>query len=409
MRRRTWIASLAALGLLGSCGSDNADDSNGQPKQCGETVSGLGVLQDFAPPCDPGAGGVLLTASGEVLAYSGYDFPAGVDQEAVFVDGWEVKFTRAIATFDHITLSENPDRVPTDQSKTDGVVAQVDGPWAVELHKGGPIAGKGGTDRAVAVAALTSQNRNSNKAFDKSKRYAFGFTTLAATAAAKNVNLDATDLAAYQDMIQKGYSLYVEGVATWKGAGCTSTSPSYDFGKLPKALNFKFGYKTPAVYSNCQNPDNDPADPFAGEEHERGVAVKGNTAVTAQLTFHLDHGFWESTEHDSPAHFDPFAARFFGAATVPTITTEDLVGVDFTAFKDSAGNPLPWRTCIADYTLPASTTMAFDSKGVPMNPAASPDQALRDYADYQAYNMSTLGHLNADGLCAVARSYPSPP
>jgi hypothetical protein len=86
-----------------------------------------------------------------------------------------------------------------------------------------------------------------------------------------------------------------------------------------------------------------------------------------------------------------------------------LVGVDFTAFKDSAGNPLPWRTCIDDYTLPGSSTMAFDSKGVPMSPTGKADQALRDYADYQSYNMSTLGHLNADGLCAVTRNYLSPP
>lgn len=406
MRNRIWIASVAALGLLAGCGGgSDGDDGN---KTCGDPISGQGVLQDFAPPCDPGAGGVLFTASGEVLAYSGYDFPAAADQEAVFVDGWEVKFTRAIATFDHVTLSENPDKVPTDQSKTDGLVAQVDGPWAVELHKGGPIAGKGGTDRAIAVAALSAQNQNGNKAFDRTKRYAFGFTTMAASASAKNVNLDATDLVAYQEMIQKGYSFTMEGVATWKGGTCTSPSTTYDFSKLPQTVSFKFGYKIPAVYSNCQNPDNDPAQPFEGEEHLRGVAFKSNTSVTAQLTFHLDHGFWESTEHDSPAHFDQFAARFYGAATA-AVTSDDLVGVDFTAFKDSAGNTLPWRTCIDEYTLPTSKSMAFDSKGVPMNPSATADQGLRDYADYQSYNMSTLGHLNADGLCAVVRSYPSPP
>jgi hypothetical protein len=406
MKTRTWIVCGAAACLLAACGGDDSDNE-GQG-QCGVTVDGLGVIQPFAPPCDPGAGGVLFTASGEVLAYSGYDFPAAVDQEAIFVDGWEVKFTRAIATFDHITLSENPDKVPTDQSQTDGIVAQIDGPWTVELHKGGPIAGKGGTDKAIAVAVLSSQNKNGGKSFDKTKRYAFGFETIPATATAKNVNLDAEDLVVYQELLQKGYSLYVEGIATWKGANCKSSNAAYDFTKLPTAVNFKFGYKIPAVYSNCQNPDNDPAEPFAGEEHQRGVPIKSNTSMTAQLTFHLDHGFWESMEHDSPAHFDQFAARFLGVP-ISTITSEDLVGVDFTSFKDGAGNDLPWRTCIDEYTPPPSSAMAFDSKGVPSNPSASPDLALRDFADYQAYNMSTLGHLNADGLCSVRRSYLSPP
>jgi hypothetical protein len=408
MKTKPWIACGAAA-LLAACGSGNPDKPNSRQTQCGAPVDGQGVLQSFDPPCDPGGGGVLFTASGEVLAYSGYDFPAAADQEAVFVDGWEVKFTRAIVTFDHITLSENPDKVPTDESKTDAVVAQVDGPWAVELHEGGAIAGKGGTDKAVAVAALSSQNKNGDKAFDPTRRYAFGFETIAATPAAKNVNLDAEDLTAYQEMIRNGYSLYIEGDATWKGTHCTSTQESYDFSKLPKVVHFKFGYKIPAVFANCQNPDNDPAQPFDGEEHLRGVAIKANAPVTAQLTFHLDHGFWESTEHDSPAHFDQFAARFFGATSTPTITTENLVGVDFTSFKDSAGNDLPWRKCIEEYELPESSTLAFDSNGLPANPSAAPDQALRDYADYQAYNMSALGHLNADGLCSVKRSYLSPP
>jgi hypothetical protein len=406
MGRSQRILAAAGVLVLSACGSDD-NAGGGSAETCGERVDGAGVLASFDPPCDPGKKGVLFTASGETLAYSGYAFPPAAGQEAVFVDGWQIEFERAIVTFDHITLSEEPDLSPTDQARTGKVVAELDGPWAVELHKGGPLLGKGGTDKAIAVAALTSKSDGS--ALSSTRRYAFGFEAIAATADAKNVNLDAEDLAAYEQMISAGHTILVEGTATWRGKECTSSDDSYDFAALPTRVRFAFGQAIPARYSNCQNPDNDPADPFDGEEHQRGVAIKANTSVTAQLTFHLDHLFWESTEHDSPAHFDQFAALHVGEPGTPTVTTADLVGVDFSAFEDNAGSKLPWRSCVDEYALPESKVMGFDSQGIPLRPGAEPADALRDFADYQAYNTSTLGHLNADGLCAVERAYPSPP
>ena len=52
--------------------------------------------------------------------------------------------------------------------------------------------------------------------------------------------------------------------------------------------------------------------------------------------------------------------------------------------------------------------MTFDTKGVPVSKTGTPDKAIRDFYDYEAYNTSTLGHLNSDGLCFVQRHYPSP-
>src|SRR5689334_7371597 len=76
------------------------------------------------------AGTVQLTASGEVLALDGYAFPAQ-SGDSDFVDGWEVRFTKFIAVFDKVTLSEHPDTAPFDQSQTGKVVAEIDGPWAI--------------------------------------------------------------------------------------------------------------------------------------------------------------------------------------------------------------------------------------------------------------------------------------
>ena len=91
------------------------------------------ALQPFCVPKDPGPGGVLFAASGEVLALTGYDFPPAQPDNPSFVDGWEVRFTRLLVTVDKIKLASNPDKLPGDESQTDGVVAEVDGPWAIDL------------------------------------------------------------------------------------------------------------------------------------------------------------------------------------------------------------------------------------------------------------------------------------
>ncbi len=423
MRRNAMTVMLAACAFATACGDDKNDHMGGAGTGGGAggagsagsagssgTSGSTGGLQPFTPPTDPGPKGILFTTSGEVLALGGYGFPpAGMDDPA-FVDGWEVKFTNMIVTFDHVTISENPDKVPTDESMTDGAVARVDGPWAVDLHKGGPLMGKGGADeQAVAIAALTNQNLKGNAPFDETKRYAFSFDQVAATSMAKNVNLDADGMAAYQEMIEKGYTMMIIGTATWKGTNCTSTVASYDFTKVPKTVNYRLGFKIPTTYINCQNPDNDPANAFAGEEHQRGIAIKPNASVVAQVTFHTDHTYWESFEHDSPAHFDQIAAHYVGMTGTPTARVEDFAGVAFTPFKDGAGTELPWRKCLESFTPPGNGAMSFDTKGVPVSASGDPATAIRDFADYMTYNTSTLGHLNSDGLCFVKRNYPSPP
>jgi hypothetical protein len=413
--RSTGFGLFLALGIgVGGCGDDShGSGSSGGSGGSGGTVGNCGMLQCFETPPDPGAKGVLFTTSGEVLALGGYAFPPATPDDPAFVDGWEVKFTHFYATFDHITISASPDTSPSDQSETGAVVAKVDGPFAVDLHKGGPLMGKGGADeQAVAIAALSNQNMNGNLPFDPTVRYAFGFDAVAATTMAKNVNLDANDLVNYQEMMTKGYVVYLIGTATFNGGtSCTVTpaNSTFDFSRVPTTVNFALGLKDPTTYKNCQNPDNDPAAPFPGEEHQRGIQVKATASVVAQVTFHTDHSFWESFVHDSPAHFDPFAAHYAGMAA-PTAKLEDFVGVGFQPFKDPQNHIVPWRNCVgAAYTPPNNTALSFDTAGIPVNPTGNPAVAIRDFYDYTQYNTSTQGHLNSDGLCYVSRNYPSPP
>lgn len=406
MTCRMRLAAFASSALLSAVGcSSSLPSGNGIPSNCsdnGAVAGGAGMLRSFRPPTNPGAKGMLFTVSGEALALGGYAFSAAAANSLAFVDGWAMHFDRLLVTLDNITLSQNPDLNPGDQSQTGPLVAQIKGPWAIDLHQGGPLEGKGGSDeQSVPIATLIGQNGEGCSSLDLTQRYALGFDVIPATLEAMNVNLDAAAQSDYAEMIEHQYSAFYVGTATWQAAevGVACTPENVEFAQLPKNVDFRLGFRSPSSYLNCQNPDNDPAKPLNdNEEHLRGVQPVSNKAVTVQLTIHTDHPFWDSPMHDSPLHFDQIAAQYVGMSNTPTARVEDLAGVDFTHFTDPAGKALPWRNCRGSfYTPPDSFTMHF-------NPAG---HALVDYEAFMIYNQSTSGHLNSDGLCSVKRNFSS--
>jgi hypothetical protein len=431
------LVSAAAATIAGatsfSCsGPSGTPDGGDAAKFDGSTCtpsSTAGTLASFTKPVDPGTGGIIFAASGEVLALTGYPFPPVNSGDPVFVDGWDVKFTRLLVTVDKIKMWSNPDMNPGDESQTGPQIAEVDGPWAIDLSHADQsyLPGKGGPgEEAVPIAALNNQNLNGGAKFAMDgTRYAFGFDLIPATATScdgrktMNVNIDAPGQADYANMITNGCAVYYSGVATFKGTQhdptCNSAadggvSPIYS--TWPQQVTFNLCFKSPTSYVNCQNPDNDPATPFPNEEHQRGVAFPTSGSIIGQVTIHTDHPFWDSVLHDSPAHFDQFAARLAGQADAgnPVVMLDMTKGVDFTAYTDALGHVLPWRYCIAPDTTvhPQFTgTMSFDHQSVPIG--TDPTKGLRDYYDFSTYNQSTQGHLNSNGLCFVARNYPAPP
>jgi hypothetical protein len=266
--------------------------------------------------------------------------------------------------------------------------------------------------------ALAKQNRNGNQPFaTDGTRYAFAFDVIPAAATAVNVNLDAAAMSDYQQMVADQCTVLYVGTATFKGGtvpGHTDCNTGA-YANWPSTVHFRLCFKSPTTYANCQNPDNDPARALSGEEHERGIAFLAGQSVVGQVTIHTDHPFWDSVLHDSPAHFDQFAARVLGPAAdagAPTVTLEMTRGVDYTAYTDALGKPLAWRYCIdppTDVHPMLSGTMAFDPQSVPHATGEDPATGLRDYQDFATYDQSTQGHLDSDGLCAVERHYPSPP
>ena len=391
-------ATLAALFVTSTIGCSASNKNQDQCTVTGSTAgpSDAGFLRPFQSPSDPGAGGIWITASGEVLALGGYPFPPTSADAVAFVDGWDVRFERLLVTVDHVTLSENPDHVAGDQSQTGPEVAKLDGPWAIDLHKGGPLFGKGGSgEQAVPIAALTGQNENGCEPFDPTQRYAFAFDVVRANGNALNVNLDAAALADYAAMITEGYSVLYVGTARFKGTNCSPEGAVFEKAPLSpgSTVNFRLGFRSPTSYINCQNPDNQTAAAFEGEEYQRGLYVRGNQTSIAQVTIHSDHPFWDATMHDASAHFDSFAARYTGSTGTPTAVVEDYTAVDYTDFTDAQGAQLPWRNCVGGgFTAPDAQTMHFaNTAGV----------KLRNFAEFMTFNQRTQGHFNSDGLCYV--------
>lgn len=357
-----------------------------------------------------GSGTIAVQISGEAAATEGFSFPAGSD--VTFEDGWQLRFSHVLVTVADVTLSENPDKAPADQSQTDQAVARAAGPWAVDLALGGSVPAAGGEGTAVPLTRIDDENLHGGDAFATDRRYAFGYRIVRASAAAEQVNFAADDeaTALYARMIDEGDAVLYAGTATFVGTDCVTSDPTYDFDAVPAVVPFVLGFATPTTYVNCQNAQNQ-GQPFEGEDYQRGIAVLPNEAALAQLTLHLEHPFFSDTVHDSPLYFDQLAARF-APARESALGTADLIGVDPTAFADVAGAALPWRDCPhagGTTTPPPGKQRSFGVGHVLVDPAGNPAGVFRDYRDFVAYVQSTQGHLNGgEGLCYVARDYSSP-
>jgi hypothetical protein len=447
------LASLICLacGMFGACTSSSTGgpseglytSDGGTSSDCTKTdliTDGKGhSLKSFCAPGDPGPGAIYISASGETLSLVGFEYPPAPPPDDTFmVDGWNFQLDAYITVFTAITVWTDPDESPSNQSLHGPEVAEVNGPFVVDLHKGGILPGQAGMgEEATPIGVFTAAELGSACV---TTPCAFGFSTVPAPADynAYNVNLDATENAYYEYMIQGGYSVLYVGTATWAGTepwspsfpdctmsnpecSVTSTTPSepgYDFASssgYPSPMNFMMGFATPTNYVNCQNGSE-----FPGQNgidgpgsHPRGIQTKSNQSVPAQVTIHMDHPFWQSFAENSPLHWDNVASQYIGKPTPITVHTEDMKGVNFTAFADNQGDPVPIRNCMSScYMPPPGNQLEFDPLTVPVcignETKAAAGECLGSYFDFIRYSQSTQGHLNSQGFCFVDRQYPSP-
>jgi hypothetical protein len=394
-------------------------------------------LKSFCAPSDPGPNAIYVSASGETLSLVGFEYPpAPAPDDTWMVDGWRFTLEAYITVFTAVTLWTDPDESPGNQSLHGPQVAQLNGPWVVDLHKGGALPGQAGMgEQATPIGVLPASEVGSACS---SAPCGFGFSTVPAPADydAFNVNLDATENAYYAYMVQNGYSVLYVGTATWAGTTawssefdeCTMTKPEcsvtkttpsepFDFvtsAGYPATMSFMMGFSTPTNYVNCQNGSEFPGQMgIGGEDHPRGIQTKSTGSVPAQVTIHMDHPFWESFAENSPLHWDNIASQYIGKPMPVTVHTEDMKGVDFTAFADNKGDPVPVRNCSSTcYTPMAGNQLHYDPLTVPVcigNTAeAAAGKCLASYFDFIRFSQSTQGHLNSQGFCFIDRQYPSP-
>jgi hypothetical protein len=472
------VLGTAAVAVTAACSSPSpaaapttdggtmpAEGGGGGSQLCFQPPSGAiqdgngHALKTFTPPCDTGPNTFVFSTSGEANAIVGYAYPPyDLTTATYMIDGWNWTIDKYIVVVDHITLWADPNASASNQQQHGAQVAHVDGPFVVDLHKGGPLDGKGGAgEQALAIAAIVNQNDNGGAAFDPTTTYAFGFSTVQAPGDGSgiNVNLSADEQADYQYMVQQGASVYYHGTATWAGTqaggqmgfgicssnpqtdyannaqtcasavsdmdggtadgGSTSCPSMYDFSKLPQTMTFQFGFPTPTNYVNCVNYS---ASELAGHD-VRGVQSSTSQSEIEQVTVHMDHPFWESFQENTPVHWNQIAAQYIGQ-TNPTAHLDDFKGVPFSPFEDKNKVVMPWQWCETAYSPPGNGAMSFDTLSVPIKPTGTCTgtigqdytmancPAIRDYYDFIRYTQSTQGHLNSQGLCYIDRQYPAP-
>ncbi len=331
-------------------------------------------------------GTLEITVSAESLGANGYAFPPAAGQEVAFVDGWAVNFERILVCIDKIRLSEAPDRDPGDPSVLGETLALREGPFVVDLAKPGDALDRGGAGRVAIRLPIDDLTG----IFEADQRYAFSFDLVAPTADAVFVNVEPDDQAVTR-MIEGEARALLSGRADLAGTDCTSSDPAYDFSSLPSSVAFEFEFSGNVHSRNCQNPDNT-GGALEGEESQRGIQLLSRGTTTAQITVHTDHLFWPATSHENLPLFNHFAAHARETENGHLVTMAELEQVSLPAITDAQGTPLPWRSCVDEalYHLPSQPTqMTFDSGSV----------ALSNLAEFVGFNASTMGHLNADGLC----------
>jgi len=356
-------------------------------------VAALMLLGCSTDSTNKDAKSFVVTVSGEDLAHDGYGWTKGKNAQGdppQLVDGWAVTFDHWIITVARIRLNEDPDKDSQDPTVLGPTIVTDPGTFAVDVVRGGPIVGKSGSpdEKTVEITRLPGDK------LDPARRYAFSYDLVAATPMATLVNLDAAGKALYARAQTRGWSMAIEGTATYKGDPAMMGTV---FAKMPASVHFSIGLENPSSYINCRNTDLMPA----MGELPRGVQPDDRKPITIQITMHTDHLFWDQLNVErTPLHFDPFAiaAREFGGdAGVLDVTSAEIGTLDVTGFKTSANEALLWRSLCPDYSAPRGQ-MSYRTNGTTLTPVNS-------FLSYVSYSAASGGHMNADGECTIKNAF----
>jgi hypothetical protein len=259
-----------------------------------------------------GRGEVAITTWGE--AYVEEEIPAGD-----FEDGWTVRYEKFLVVVGDVHLAGGVDADRRSVLETSVLV---------DLHAAGP--------HPLGVLVDVPEGPWSD----------VGYTTGPVTAATTvHASATASDLTLMQT---GGYSVYVEGMA--------------ERGAVIKT--FAWGFTTHTRYARCV--DTGAAQPV------NGIVVADGATVTAELTIHGDHLFYDDLQSpDAQRRFDHMAAA--DANDDGEVTLAELALVPLANIPPGEGS----------YGVGASD--------------------VDDLGSFVAASTRSLGHLNGEGHCAVER------
>ena len=231
-----------------------------------------------AAPADPGKGGILFTRLGRGARAHRLSVSAGdADDARSSTDGR----CNSIGSSSRSTRSRSrriPTRIRGDQSKTGAVVAEVDGPWAVDLHRGGPDTSPArAAGRASRADRRAHERRRAATPFaTDGTRYAFGFDIVAATAQREEREPRRGGARRLREMVENGCAVLYVGTATFKGDKTRrglQRRPTTRAGRSASTSSSASSRRRPTSTARILTT---PATPFPSEEHQRGIALDAN-------------------------------------------------------------------------------------------------------------------------------------
>lgn len=281
-----------------------------------------------------GSGSVSLRVSGEGAAKSGYPYVKN-GAEIRFADGWSVRFSKYLVSVGQLRLAGADDRVAFESSDV----------FVTDLHQGDPV---------IQTAA----------GLDARRWERLSFRVVAPPPDAKTIgDVAPEDLARMQ---RDGLNYWIEGTAEREGTDGRGTSK--------RAVSFAWGLANPTRATNCTN----------GVDGTEGLVVRNNADAEAEITFHLDHLFWDTLGTEvAKLRFEAIAAA---AGEDGVVRFEDLAKQPLADLRDRAGEPLRDET---------GARLVYNPGSVPLA-----DQSLRAFM--LAASAGQV-HLNGLGLCTVTR------
>ena len=279
----------------------------------------LGVLTLGSVGCEPVAEGeVRVTLSGGDGTQRGYP-------DHLFQDGWSVQFTKYLVSVGDFTLTSAAGekrtaagQVLVDVQKGDMPLAHLEGlaagRWSVGFRVSPP-----GADTALPEGGVSPED--------------------------------------LERMRAKGYSYWVEGIATKANVG---------------VYTFRMGFPVNARMVDCVN----------GVDGTLGIVVPENSVAQTELTIHAEHMFYDrlGTHRGVLLRFDALAAT---ADAHQAITPEGLTSQRMLDLRDATGGELR------------------DAQGKPVvyEPGAYTVRTLHEFVTQSIVDQA---HLNGGGVCAVA-------